>query len=495
MRLRTVLRTATGVVRPALLCVLLLLLAGGAVLIVRLVASPIAAARALVVLAAASNFLLCMAIAPSCLLVQRSAWQSRVPGLRYATAWVLAAVVLLTVILPTAWVALSGAPGVLWSLAALACSLAVGLGWLMLPITAAILLPTLLGWILREIAALAPVLDLGPAAAPTSTYELLVVATGLGALVAVRWRRLVRKPQLSLTFNAALLEKMVAMPDLMQVAATNPNAATAQMPAWLLPRMSRRLSATPLARLRTVLGPPFAPGYQRRMAVYFIALSGLLGLFTLLQLNPTRAAILPALVRVATQMLFGLIGGTAIAFTQRVALIFRPQSGELTELALLPSLATAKPPWRALLQAMLGPIAQTTAVLLAVAALLLACGASPGGIRLAMVWCAVVGLLQGAACMRQLSVGRRVIDNAGLATVLWVLLMALVLGALAGLGALWNLSAAPGRTGVVLVTLAALVPLALALRRWYLHAALLRQPFMIAADRSHASVLPAKETA
>jgi hypothetical protein len=482
---RTLLRTATGMARPWVLCLMLLLFAAIASLIVALAGNPASAAIDLVALAVVANFLLGLAIAPSCLMTQRSAWQARVPGLRHAALGVLLCVALLTIALPTAYVISTDAGPAAWSLALLSCSLVAAVAWLLLPVLLAVLLPTLLGWLVREIARFAPALQLGPQAAPSSTFWLLGLALTLSFAVVIRWRQLIRKPQLSLAFNSSLLEKIAAMPDMLRAAASNPNASTSQTPAWLMPRMNKRLSATPTARLRTVLGPPFTPGYQRRMAVFFLATSVVVTLFSL-QLN-SHFSSRQMLVRIGSQLLLGLIGGTCIAYAQRLALIFRPQSGELAELALLPELVT-RDPARSLLLAMLGAVTQTFAVLLALALLL---GAAGIDTRLAMTWCAVVWLLQLAVCVRHLSLGRRLIDNAGASTLVWMLSLALSLGVLAGLRALWNLWAASGRTLIVLVTLAGLATLALAMLRWYRHAAQLPQPFMIAADRR----TPSKEQA
>jgi hypothetical protein len=267
-------------------------------------------------------------------------------------------------------------------------------------------------------------------------------------LIAVAaWRKLVLAEHLSPTFSASLAERLGADPMLMSRPRYDGNAMALQMPRWLLPRSSARAARSAVARMRTVLGPPFAAGWLLRQLAY------------LLMIVPVIILIVPA-IATGGPMAPGLLNICAIVMVQfllRLMAVYRRNSPELAELALLPGCGSGRIWRRDYVTALLVPSLQVALVFGALASLLGALSSQPlyaalaGALTFLMTFC-----LQTLVTLYCIVRGRMPIQNMIGGVALWLAIVLIGIGPLARIGAA-ALTSTPTERTLAVIALAALM--------------------------------------
>ncbi len=266
--------------------------------------------------------LLWLAAGSGCLQLVRAARQLVTPGLRQRTLGALFGLATVTLLLPPAALALLGGPAS-WLLAVLACGAAVTFAFMLMPMYifffAVILLQPVVMLAQRYGLSLAP----ESAAAIPLLVAILVLALIVGL---VRARSYVRSPELRTGSGGTLLE-LTESARRSGSGFADQEAAMSVTPRWL--QVAARTATTPAARLRTLIGPPHNPGLGQ--VAY--------------QVLPLLAILL--LVSFVHPLLFLTMSGLVlacmpVAVIQRLFLLYRAQSGELAEMALIPGLGEGR---------------------------------------------------------------------------------------------------------------------------------------------------------
>lgn len=118
--------------------------------------------------------------------------------------------------------------------------------------------------------------------------------------------------------------------------ANNPKSLQRQQPAWISPRAGSRNATTPFTRLRTALGASFAPGAWQRQSIFLFAM---LLVLTLYQWNFHNPGGHERQISLLSELgLLMLMSVTPLTPVQQAQVLFRRESHDLAELALLPGL-------------------------------------------------------------------------------------------------------------------------------------------------------------
>ena len=395
----------------------------------------------------ATSFILAWIAAPSLALTARAARQFCLPGLRAYAHRLLWAIIFFLVIAPWLLSLASGFGSPWWRLAVLCCIVAASFVFVLAPLPLAVCLtfipamlgrlPALSGWATH----------LGPRDHPGSTARLCALSLVFTLIAVAAWRKLVLAEHLSPTFSASLAERLGADPMLMSRPRYDGNAMALQMPRWLLPRSSARAARSAVARMRTVLGPPFAAGWLLRQLAY------------LLMIVPVIILIVPA-IATGGPMAPGLLNICAIVMVQfllRLMAVYRRNSPELAELALLPGCGSGRIWRRDYVTALLVPSLQVALVFGALASLLGALSSQPlyaalaGALTFLMTFC-----LQTLVTLYCIVRGRMPIQNMIGGVALWLAIVLIGIGPLARIGAA-ALTSTPTERTLAVIALAALM--------------------------------------
>jgi hypothetical protein len=387
-----------------------------------------------------TSFILAWIAAPSLALTARAARQFCLPGLSAYARRLLWAIIFFLVIAPWLLSLASGFGSPWWRLAVLCCIVAASFVFVLAPLPLAVCL-TFIPAMLGKLPALSGwVTHLGPRDHPGSTARLCALSLVFTLIAVAAWRKLILAEHLSPTFSASLAERLGADPMLMSRPRYDSNAMALQMPRWLLPRSSARAARGAIARMRTVLGPPFAAGWLLRQLAY------------LLMIVPVFILITPA---IATDgpMAPGLLNICAIVMVQfllRLMAVYRRNSPELAELALLPGCGSGQLWRRDYVTALLIPSLQVALVFGALSSQPLY-AALAGALTFLMTFC-----LQTLVTLYCIVRGRMPIQNMIGGMALWLAIVLIVIGPLARIGAA-ALTSSPTERALAVIALASLV--------------------------------------
>ena len=410
LRVAAPLPLRVGVSIVALLC------ACGAALAAVLVTDPGLATLITVPVTAVAVASLWAAWVPRLILVRMDGDAGLMPGAAGAVRRALSAAVLGTVLLPAALLVLAGT------------DLALALPAMVAAAAAAMLLSLLPAWTwlaasflpLASMLVYVVAVRLPPGLLPAWEHGLLfqprqlaVLALLLLALAAGRWRQLVRR-------GVPAATPLWRQPSVLahRHGAWGGNRSTvhaAQLPEWFWPsgQTGDAGPGKPVRAIRVLLGTPFAPLTRRQWLLQW-GVAVLAIVVVALYLVPEAVAVnsgadLSGFLKGFLEggLAGGVVGGAGVMvgmFGGRLARLVRRQSGELSELALLPGLGSAPVARRHLLRAVFGApargLAAGTVLLLA---LVVGAGMGPAGVAGTLLACAAVGLLTVQCCLRPLA--------------------------------------------------------------------------------------------
>lgn len=331
-----------------------------------------------------------------------------------------------------------------------------------------------------------------------------IEALALLALFVVAWRcsKLIRNARPAASFWSSMADMRVNVFNLLVAAGKDPDAAYKLGPAWALPSSRARAGASLWTRISILMGPPFAPGTLRQILSILVAMGGLaaLGLWIFLQQLPERFhQIAPfALASMIPFASFMFLSPLTRAFAGRLRMVYRPQSADLAELALLPGLGGERTSLANYCLVISGRPMRMLAVITAILGFLamMLTRVAPWGVLLMMLIVAGLAVVESS---RFLATGRPFLQNV-FAEVFAQMAVMFSIGALAFLSGIAGilprrasafLHSAGGIAHAVIPVIAAIVLLAAVwyVRRAYTIAGRLPHPFLEAQERRVTALL------